>query len=138
MPGFVGRYEHSLDSKGRIILPSRFREVFPRKGFLTRNREGCVALWTPGEFDRQLSQMQIDARVDRAARNRARLWSSSSSEVDIDQQGRMAVPLLLREFAHLDGEVLVIGAIDRIELWSPAVWAEKVQPDEDWFLEDEG
>jgi len=138
MPGFVGRYEHSLDGKGRIILPSRFREVFPRKGFLTRNREGCVALWTPGEFDRQLSQIQIEARADRAARNRARLWSSSSSEVDIDQQGRMAVPLLLREFAHLDGEVLVIGAIDRIELWSPAVWVEKVQPDEDWFLEDEG
>jgi MraZ protein len=134
---FVGRYEHSLDSKGRVILPAKFRVSFERGGFLTENREGCLALWTPGEFERQMGAMQERAASGRTARNQARLWSATSHEVEIDRQGRMAIPAHLREFARLEGDVLVHGAIDRVELWAPAVWDERVRPDERWFLEDE-
>jgi MraZ protein len=132
---FVGRYEHSLDSKGRVILPAKFRADFEKGGYLTEHREGCLALWTLGEFQRQLQAMQQEAAQGRTARNRARLWAANSHEVEIDRQGRMAIPAHLRAFAALEGDVLVHGAIDRIELWNPAVWEERVAPDERWLLE---
>jgi MraZ protein len=134
--GFVGRYEHSLDSKGRVILPAKFRAPFERGGYLTENREGCLALWTPAEFERQMAAMQARAASGRTDRNRARLWAANSHEVEIDRQGRMAIPSHLRAFAGLDADVLVHGAIDRVELWSPPVWEQRVAPDEQWFLED--
>jgi len=134
---FVGRFEHSLDTKGRIILPAKFRGPFERGGYLAENREGCLALWTPGEFERQMASMQERAGSGRTFRNRARLWAANSHEVEIDRQGRMAIPSHLREFASLDGDVLVHGAIDRVELWNPAVWADRVLPEEQWFLRDE-
>jgi MraZ protein len=132
---FVGKYEHSLDTKGRIILPAKFRPDFERGGYLTQHREGCLALWTPGEFQRQLQAMQQQAAAGSTARNRARVWSASSHEVEIDRQGRMAIPARLRGFALLEADVLVHGAIDRIELWNPAVWEERVAPEERWLLE---
>ena len=138
MAGFVGKYEHSLDSKGRIILPAKFRPQFERGGYLTQHSEGCLALWTPGEFERQMEGMQVKAASGRADRNRARLWASNSADVEIDRQGRMAIPAHLRTFAGLDTEVLVHGSIDRVELWNPAAWAERVQPEESWLLEAEG
>ena len=138
MPGFVGRYEHSLDTKGRVILPAKFRAAFERGGYLTENREGCLALWTPEEFERQMTQMQERAAEGRTNRNRTRLWASSSHEVEIDRQGRMPIPARLREFAGLSGDVLVNGAIDRVELWDPSRWEERVAPEESWFLDDEG
>jgi MraZ protein len=135
--GFVGRYEHSLDAKGRVILPAKFRPDFERGGYLAENREGCLALWTLGEFERQMDQMQERATAGRTDRNRARLWAASAQEVEVDRQGRMPITARLRGFARLESDVLVIGAIDRIELWNPGVWEERVQPAEQWFLEDE-
>ncbi len=137
MAGLVGRYEHSLDIKGRVILPAKFRAQFERGGYLTQHSEGCLALWTPGEFERQMAVMQERAESGRSDRNRARLWASTSHEVEIDRQGRMAIPVHLREFAGLESEVLVHGAIDRVELWSPPAWAERVQPEERWLLGDD-
>jgi MraZ protein len=135
--GLVGRYEHSLDIKGRVILPAKFRVPFERGGYLTQHSEGCLALWTPGEFERQMAVMQERAEAGRADRNRARLWASSSHEVEIDRQGRMAIPAHLRLFAGLESEVLVHGAIDRVELWNPAAWTERVLPEERWLLGDD-
>src|SRR5271170_116768 len=137
MSGFVGRYEHSLDTKGRVILPAKFRAPFEGGGYLTENREGCLALWTPEEFQLQMDAMQELSGTNKTNRNRARVWASNSRDVEVDKQGRMAIPVHLREFAQLDGDVLVNGAINRIELWNPAIWQDRVVPEENWFLEDE-
>jgi MraZ protein len=134
--GFVGRYEHSLDAKGRVILPAKFRAAFERGGYLSENNEGCLALWTLGQFERQMESMQERAAESRSARNLARLWSSNTQDVELDKQGRLSITLHLRQFAQLESDVLVIGAIDRIELWNPAVWEQRVQPAEQWFLAD--
>ncbi len=110
--------------------------TFERGGYLAENREGCLALWTLGEFERQMAAMQEQAAAGRMDRNRARLWASSAQEVEVDRQGRMAIAARLREFARLEADVLVVGAIDRIELWNPTVWEERVQPAEQWFLDE--
>ena len=136
MAGFLGRYEHSLDIKGRVILPAKFRAQFERGGYLSQHTERCLALWTPAEFERQMAVILERAARGKADRNRARLWASSSTEVEIDRQGRMPIPAHLRVFASLESEVLVHGVIDRVELWNPTSWAERVQPEETWLLDD--
>ena len=136
MDRFVGRYEHSLDTKGRVILPAKFRGPFERGGYLTQNSEGCLALWTPAEFERRMEMMLNRAETGHSSeRNQVRIWASKAAEVEIDRQGRMPIPLHLRTFAKLDGDVLVHGAIDRIELWNPAEWETRVAPEESWLTE---
>jgi MraZ protein len=132
---FFGRYEHSLDDKGRVILPAKFRGAFEHGGYLTQFQDGCLSLWAPQEFDLQMEAMQTLALGSRSDRNLARLWASTSHEVEVDKQGRMAIPSHLREFAGLEGDVLVHGAIDRVELWNPSSWEQKVQPTEQRLTE---
>jgi MraZ protein len=132
---FIGRYEHSLDAKGRVILPAKFRTPFEHGGFLSQFHEGCLALWTPEEFERQLASMQQSAEQGRDERNLARVWAGGSAEVEVDKAGRMPIPAYLRTFSQLEMNVLVIGAIDRVELWSPSVWSEKVLPSERQLVE---
>jgi len=130
MDRFFGRYEHTLDGKGRVILPAKFRAPFVAGGYLTQHLDGCLALWTPTEFEIQGQQMQERAALSRQDRNLARMWASASQEVDIDRQGRMAIPAQLRQYAELQGgDVLVLGANDRVELWAPARWEEIVGPE---------
>ncbi len=130
MARFFGRYEHSLDDKGRVILPAKFRAAFRGTAYLTQYHDGCLALWTPESFEEQMAAMQLKAESSRADRNLARLWASTSHEVEVRETGRVAIPAHLRGFAALEAEVLVNGAIDRVELWNPARWSEKVQPEE--------
>ncbi|MBW3555595.1 MAG: cell division/cell wall cluster transcriptional repressor MraZ [Actinobacteria bacterium] len=130
MARFIGRYEHSLDAKGRIILPVKFRAPFERGGFLSQYHDGCLALWTPEEYDRQLEAMQEASVQGRDQRNLARVWAQGSTEVDVDRSGRMAIPAYLRAWAQLESEALIMGAIGRVEIWSPAVWEERVLPTE--------
>jgi MraZ protein len=132
---FFGRYEHSLDDKGRVILPSKFRGPFEHGGYLTEYQDGCLSLWTPDEFELQMESMLQRASAGKSDRNLARLWASTSHEVEVDRQGRMAIPSHLREFAALVGDVLVHGAIDRVELWNPGLWSQKVQPEEQRLTE---
>ncbi len=130
MARFFGRYEHAIDDKGRVILPVKFRPAFEHGGYLTQHHEGCLALWTPEEFDAEMGDMQERAGVGRRERNEARVRASSSYELEIDRQGRMVIPARLRAFAALESDVLVLGVIDRVELWNPQSWEEKVGPDE--------
>jgi MraZ protein len=128
---FFGRYEHSLDDKGRVILPSKFRGNFEHGGYLTEYTDGCLSLWTPDQFEQQMESMLERAAAGKSDRNLARLWASTSHEAEIDRQGRMAIPLRLREYAGLEGDVLVLGAIDRVELWNREAWDSKVLPEEE-------
>jgi len=133
MLGFVGQYQHSLDAKGRLILPAKYRSEFERGGYLSPNSEQCVALWTPGEFARQYQERNEQSRISREDRALVRLWASNSSEVEFDKQGRFALNAKIRDYAQLDGDVLIVGALDHIELWNPAVFAEQVEAMEEMF-----
>lgn len=128
MERFFGRYEHSLDAKGRVILPAKFRSAFAHGGYLTQFFDGCLALFTPDRFDLQMEEMQANAETSGDARNLARVVASGSHEAEVDRQGRMFIPVHLRDFARLEGDVLVHGAIDRVELWNPEIWEAKLRP----------
>jgi len=124
---FFGSYEHSLDIKGRVILPARLRVHFTQPGFLTPHLEGCLALWRSEDFDREVAVRLAAAEGDPVSRNQVRDWASNVFEADVDKQGRMAVPTNLRAYANLDLEapVLIVGMINRVELWSPTAWAHR-------------
>lgn len=134
MHGFVGQFQHSLDAKGRLILPARFRAEFERGGHLSPNTEGCIALWTPSEFDRQALERLAQSRAgDATDRQRSRYWAANSGQVDFDKQGRFALPPAIRDYGRLTGDVLIVGALDHLELWNPEVFASQVNPAEDVF-----
>lgn len=134
MLGFVGQFQHSLDAKGRLILPAKFRSEFERGGHLSPNTEGCVALWTPGEFARKTEDFLAESRHGGAlGRRQARYWAANSSDVDFDKQGRFALPAAIREYGQLVGDVLIVGMLDHIELWNPATYADEVNSVEEMF-----
>ena len=122
---FFGRYEHALDLKGRVILPAKMRLHFSRPGYLTTHLEGCLALWTAEEFELEVETRQEQSDSDAISRNIVREWASAVFEVEVDRQGRMQIPVNLRSYAGLEQEVLIIGMINRVELWSPSKWARK-------------
>ena len=130
---FFGRFEHSLDTKGRIVLPARFRAHFDTQLFLTEHLDKCVALWTPEEFEIELAKKQQQQSLSSADRNRVRVWAAGATEAEIDRSGRVAIPSWLRIYAGLEEgeEVLVMGAIERVELWRRVEWETRIQPSED-------
>jgi MraZ protein len=136
---FIGRHEHSLDNKGRVILPARFRSSFDTHAFISQHHDKCLALWTPDEFEKQLEEMETTQTLGPRERNTVRVWASGSVEVEMDRNGRVAIPQYLRAFAGLEEmkPVLVTGALNRIELWNPQEWAARVMPSEASFTTSE-
>lgn len=133
---FFGTFEHTIDPKGRIILPAKFRPAFQEAGaFVTSHVDGCLALWRSEEFELQLQRMHERESLGAMERDEARFWASRSFEVEVDRQGRVAIPSLLRDYASLDGGVIVNGAIDRVELWNPAAWTGRMAPVERHLVE---
>lgn len=122
---FFGAFEHSLDVKGRITLPVKFRNHFADKCFLTQSHYGdpCLVLWTPDDFHGFASQINSSFWDDSASRRLLRNWAREAFEVELDRLGRLAIPQSLRKNATLVKEVLVQGAIGTIELWDPNVWS---------------
>jgi MraZ protein len=114
---FLGEYQHSLDAKGRIILPARFRDQLEGGAVMARALDGCLAVYPLAEFDRVARKLR-DAR-ERGPRERqaARTFFSGAHQFVPDGQGRVAIPQHLREYAALDREVVVTGGFDHAEIW---------------------
>lgn len=126
---FVGTYEHALDGKGRVVLPSKFRNRLAQAGYLAPN-DGCVALWPADEFDQMVDRVRERVRAGEDGPNILRGLASYSEEVTPDAQGRIIIPALLREFADLGPEVVVTGSFDHVEIWNLERWAD-LRPDLD-------
>ena len=118
---FVGTFEHSLDDKGRVVLPATFRTALADKGFLSQF-DACLGLWTETGFAEVAQRLTEKIREGAAPQDARRAFAANAHEVRPDGQGRITIPQRLRDFAGLDREVVVIGAIDRIEIWDLARW----------------
>ncbi|MGH9154922.1 MAG: division/cell wall cluster transcriptional repressor MraZ [Acidimicrobiales bacterium] len=137
MDKVFGQSKHALDTKGRVFLPVKFRPRFAEGGFLAKHRGGCLALWTPATFDQHVAAVEAEQDQSAAKLNLARVFSAGTEEVEIDRQGRLTVPPYLRTFAQLSDEVLVNGAINRVELWNPQVWQEKMAAAEEQLMDNQ-
>ncbi len=121
---FLGEHTHSLDSKGRVILPARFRDALA-ESYVTSETDGCLGIWPTDEFQERAREMKERSRGNAEDRNVARFFFSGAQEASPDKQGRIALPLHLRQFAHLDKDVVINGAFDHVEIWDAAIWREK-------------
>lgn len=119
---FLGEYRHSVDAKGRMAIPARFRARIERGAVLTRGVETCISVYpleTWEEKAKALAEAAIDARQRRIAERR---FFGLGFDAELDAQGRIVIPARLREYAGLNGEAMVIGTRDRFEIWHPPVW----------------
>lgn len=119
---FLGRYNHTLDAKGRLAIPARFREALAEGLVLTRGIDRCLALypldaWRP--LAEKVSALPIS---DPDARNFRRMVFAEAADLTLDAQGRILVPPELRRYAGLEREALVVGVDSSIEIWSPDRW----------------
>jgi MraZ protein len=121
---FVGTFEHSLDDKGRVVLPSTFRVQMNDKGYLSQ-WDKCLGLWTEDDFADVARRLTEKVRAGEAPQEAIRAFSANAHEVRPDTQGRITIPQRLREFAHLERDAVVIGAIDRIEIWDAGRWGDQ-------------
>ena len=126
---FYGQYEHAIDDKGRLTIPSKIREVLAEldngRGMMTRGLEGCIFLFGRGEWGKLQEKFNSLPTLSGAnARAFVRVFTSGASEFDLDKQGRVPVPTVLREHAGIDREVVIIGARDHVEIWSRQRWAD--------------
>ena len=118
---FLGEYRHSLDAKGRVILPAKYRGPLESGAYISK-LDGCLAVYPPEEFNRVAEAMQEKQRRGHTERNAVRLFLAGSAEIEPDRQGRIAIPANLRTFAELESEVVVAGVGTRLELWNPQRW----------------
>ena len=119
---FYGEYQHSLDEKGRIIIPSKFREGLGDKFIITKGLDGCLFVYSPVgwvELERKLKELPF---TDKDVRAFVRFFFSGASECKLDKQGRTLVPVNLREYASLQKEIYVIGVSSRVEIWDREKW----------------
>lgn len=121
---FVGTFEHTLDDKGRVVLPTTFRSRLAEGGFLTPY-QNCLALWAPKEFEDFVERLREKLRNQQAAPNALRALTANAAEIKPDGQGRIAIPPRLREYSGLDGGgVVLTGSLDHIELWNSSQWSQ--------------
>ena len=120
---FTGEFRHSVDAKGRVAVPARFRAELATGAHVARWLDNCVAIF-PNQAWQELAERVGQQRyADAGARAFSRFLFSGAFDVELDSQGRIVLPASLRDFGGLKGDAVVVGALDHIELWEPARWA---------------
>lgn len=122
MPELVGEHHYQVDAKGRISLPTKFREAFEDGVYLTLGQDGCLFAFPRREWDRRKEEVQALPISDPTNRAYARMFFGNADRVDLDPQGRLVLPRTLRETAHLGRQVAVVGVSDRLEIWDGGEW----------------
>ncbi len=121
---FTGEFQHSLDTKGRVIIPARLRDGLGERFMITRGLDQCLFAYPQEEWERLEQKMKQLPFTKGDYRAFARIFFSGAMEVETDKQGRILIPNNLREHASIEKEVMVIGVSDRVEIWSEKAWRE--------------
>jgi MraZ protein len=131
---FYGEYQHTIDPKGRVIVPSKFREGLGDKFIITKGLDNCLFAYSSEEWTSLENKLKTLPLTNKDARAFVRFFFAGAAECEVDKQGRILVPQNLREYAGLDKEISIIGVSTRVELWDRNKWDnysgdENVSPD---------
>jgi MraZ protein len=119
---FLGEYQHTIDTKGRVVLPARFRERLAEGCVVTKGQERCLYVFPIDRWEDEVTKVSRLPRTDARARRYARSFFAGASHEELDKQGRISVPQNLRDYADLGKDVAVLGVSDHIEIWSADEW----------------
>lgn len=120
---FMGEYNHTIDAKGRLIIPSKFREVLGEEFVVSKGLDGCLFVYANEDWEAFEQKITTLPLTNKNTRQFARYFLSGATTVELDKQGRILLPANLREFAELDKDVMLVGVGSRIEIWSKEKWA---------------
>lgn len=118
----IGEYEHSLDTKGRLILPAKLREDIGEKFIITKGLDSCLFGFSKTEWNNFEDKLKTLPLTNKNARDFVRFFLSGAIEAELDKQGRFLIPSNLREYATLDKEAVITGVGTRIEIWDKTKW----------------
>ncbi len=119
---FIGEYTHSVDQKGRIAVPAKFRAELNRGAVITRGLDNCLFIYTKKEWEKLAEKMTAMPIGQKNSRAFARLMLAGAMDVELDVQGRVVIPEYLRQFATIQKQAVVAGLYNRIEIWDLAKW----------------
>ncbi len=132
---FKGEYSHSVDAKGRIIMPAKFREILGEEFVVTKGLDGCLFVYSNSEWENIEKKFSEIPHATKEARRFSRFFFAGAADCEVDKQGRVLIPSNLREFADLGKEVVLVGVLNRIEIWSKDRWQENEYEDMDEVAE---
>ncbi len=132
---FFGTHTPRLDDKGRLILPAKFRDELLEGLVITRGQDRCLYVWPQAEFAALTEQMRRAPVTNKRARDFMRMLFAGASDEKPDKQGRITIPPMLREYAGLTRECVVIGAMNRVEIWDSQLWTDYSDEQESAFSE---
>ena len=121
---FMGEYSHTIDAKGRIIVPVKFRESLGDNFVVTKGLDNCLFVYTKEDWQKFEEKLRTLPLTNKDARKFSRFFMAGAAPCEMDKQGRTLIPATLREFAQMKKEVVLTGMADRIEIWSKEKWIE--------------
>ena len=121
----IGEFEHSLDEKGRLIMPAKLREDMGEKFIITKGLDGCLFGFSQNEWENFETKLKTLPLTNKNARDFVRFFLSGAMECEIDKQGRFLIPMNLRTSANLEKEAVIIGVGTRLEIWNKSIWQSK-------------
>ena len=119
---FMGEYNHTIDAKGRLIIPSKFREVLGDEFVVTKGMDGCLFVFDDPEWQAFEEKLRALPMIDKEARQFTRFFLAGAASVEVDKQGRILLPAVLREFAGITKDAVLVGVSSRVEIWSKDRW----------------
>ena len=130
---FLGEYSHSLDEKGRVVMPSKFRAGLEEGCVVTKGQERCLYVFPIQSWESEAAKVLSLPRTDRRARNYSRSFFASASKQSLDKTGRCQIPESLRLYAGLAKDVTVVGVADRVEIWDTRTWVTVAAEADDYY-----
>ena len=119
---FMGEYNHTVDEKGRLIVPSKFREQLGDEFVVTKGLDGCLFIYPEDEWERIEKRFREVPLTTQDARKFARFFFAGAATCEIDKQGRILIPQVLRNHAEIDKDAVLVGVLNRVEIWSRKRW----------------